>query len=185
MTLSIAIPYHSGFGHTAKVAEAVAEGARSVVGVEVVLLPVEALTEAEWHALDQADAIILGSPTYMGSVSAPFKAFMDSTSKRWMNQLWKDKIAAGFTNSGTIGGDNLNALYQLMVFAMQHSMVWVGNGQMPHTSDVGEINRLGAFMGLMTQAGNGTPEVTPPREDIETAKLFGVRVAETTLSFDN
>lgn len=182
MTLPIAIVYHSAYGHTAKVAQAVAEGARA--GAHVDVMDVAAMTEADWQTLDRARAIIFGSPTYMGGVSAPFKAFMDATSKRWFAQEWKDKIAAGFTNAGTMGGDNLNALYQMAMFAMQHSMLWVGTGIMPARTEGGlHINRTGAFAGLMTQAGNESPDITPPADDIETARLFGARVAEIAVRF--
>jgi flavorubredoxin len=80
----IAIVYHSGYGHTAKQAEAVARGV-TAGGGEVTLLAVADLVDTAapgWAALDAADAIIFGAPTYMGSASAPFKAFMDATSSR-------------------------------------------------------------------------------------------------------
>lgn len=171
---SLVILHHSVYGHTAKVAEAVAAGA----GGE--MLDITALDDAAWARLDAADGIIFGSPTYMGGVTAPFKAFIDATSKRWSRQAWRDKIAAGFVNAGSHGGDNLNALYQLMVFAMQHSMVWVGSGIMPVREGEAYINRTGGFVGLFTQAGNASPEVTPPPEDLETARRFGARVAVAT-----
>lgn len=173
---TLILVYHSPYGHTARVAEAIAAGAREG-GAEVLALTVDALDEAAWAALDAADGIVFGSPTYMGGVTAPFKAFIDSTSKRWMRQAWRDKIAAGFINAGTHGGDNLNALYQLMVFAMQHSMVWVGTGILPAREEAGEINRMGGFTGLFTQSDNGPPELSPPAGDIETARRFGRRVA--------
>lgn len=171
--LSIVIAYHSGYGHTARVAACVGEGVRLQPGAEVHVLNIDTLDAAGWERLDTADAIIFGAPTYMGGVSARFKEFADASSRRWSAQAWKDKVAAGFTNAGTMGGDNLNALYQLMIFAMQHSMVWVGNSAMPE----GEVNRVGAFTGLMTQANNASPEITPPEGDLETARRFGARVA--------
>jgi NAD(P)H dehydrogenase (quinone) len=176
VSTAIVVIYHSGYGHTAKVAEAVSMGASEVHGAQVTLLNLDTLDDAGWSVLDEADAIIFGAPTYMGGVSASFKTFMDATSKRWLKQAWKDKVAAGFTNASTLGGDNLSSLYQLMVFAMQHSMIWVGTGVMKR----GDINRAGAMVGLMTQSENDSPEVTPPKEDLETARLFGVRVAEAT-----
>ncbi len=96
--MKIAIVFHSGYGHTAELAKAVARGAQSVAGAEVSLI---ALSEAEtpWAELEKADALIFGSPTYMGSVSAPFKKFMDDSSKAWYARQWVDKIAGGFTNS--------------------------------------------------------------------------------------
>ena len=147
------------------------------------------ISEEQWQLLDHSHAIIFGCPTYMGGVSAKFKEFIDSASRRWMHQKWKDKIAAGFTNSGSYSGDKLNSLFQLVVNAMQHSMIWVGTGLMsPQASgiegpDSQQINRIGSFLGLATQANNESPEIAPPKGDIETAKLFGERVAKITATF--
>ena len=123
----IAIVYHSGYGHTQVQAEAVARGAAAVAGSAVALIPV-ADAEARAAELDAADAIVFGAPTYMGSASAPFKGFMDWSSKAWFGQKWKDKLAAGFTNSGSHSGDKLNTLVQMFIFAMQHGMIWIGLG---------------------------------------------------------
>ena len=121
----VAVVYHSGYGHTKVQAEAVVRGAAAVAGTEVKLIAVEDY-EKHWSALDDADAIIFGAPTYMAGASAPFKAFLDATSARWAEQRWKDKLAAGFTNSAGHNGDKLNTLQQFALFAMQHGMVWVG-----------------------------------------------------------
>lgn len=182
MNTSIAIIYHSGYGHTERVAQAVAEGARGA-GATITLIHTDALDEQGWAQLDAADAIIFGAPTYMAGVSAPFKLFMDATSKRWTAQAWKDKLAAGFTNAGMAGGDNLNALYQIIMFALQHSMIWVGAGIMPLRQGDMHINRLGAFAGLITQSADKSPEVTPPADDLLTARMFGERVAAATARF--
>lgn len=178
---SIAIVYHSGYGHTAAVAEAVAAGVRSVSGATATLIMAED-TDKHWDALAQADAIIFGSPTYMGSVSAPFKAFMDASSKVWMGRGWHNKLAAGFTNSASQSGDKLNTLVQLMIFAMQHGMVWVGLDLMPgnnaSTGSTTDLNRLGSFSGVMTQANNDQDaKVAPPESDRQTAAALGKRVA--------
>src|SRR5262245_12145765 len=86
----VAIVYHSGFGHTKVQAEAVHRGACRVKNVEAVLIPIEEY-ETHWEALDRADAIVMGAPTYMAGASAQFKAFLDATSSRWAEQRWKDK----------------------------------------------------------------------------------------------
>ena len=125
---TIAVVYHSGFGHTQALAEAVAKGAESVSNTKVSLIPV-AEAEARQAELDGADAIIFGSPTYMGGVSAEFAKFKDWTSKRWMEGAWRNKLAAGFTASASWNGDKHNTLYQLLTLALQHGMVWVGLGQ--------------------------------------------------------
>ncbi len=178
----IAIVYHSGYGHTARQAEAVARGALSVSGVTSQLIRVEDI-EDHWSALEKADAIIFGSPTYMGSASAPFKAFMDASSKVWSGQGWKDKLAAGFTNSASQSGDKLATLQQLAVFAAQHGMIWVGLGLMPGNNSsagrIDDLNRLGSFLGAMAQSNaDQGPEHGPTPADLKTAEHLGHRVAE-------
>jgi multimeric flavodoxin WrbA len=180
----VAIVYHSGFGHTKVLAEAVERGARRVPGTHVALIPV-AEAEARAAEIDAADAIVFGAPTYMGSVSAPFKAFMDGSSKAWMGGAWKNKVAAGFTNSGSQNGDKLNSLVQLAIFAMQHGMIWVGLDLMPGNNSskgsVEDLNRLGSFMGAMAQSNvDEPPEKAPIESDRRTAEYLGQRVAELT-----
>lgn len=119
----IVVVYHSGYGHTEVQAKAVARGAAKVEGSEVKLLNVEE-AQQQWDTLNAADAIIFGSPTYMGSASAQFKGFMDASSSIWYQRGWKDKVAAGFTTSASQSGDKLNTLIQLTVFAAQHGMIW-------------------------------------------------------------
>lgn len=189
MNCKIIIAYHSGYGHTAKVANAVMEGAKKEANTLVELLNVAEINEQGWEKLDNAHAIIFGCPTYMGGVSAKFKEFIDAASKKWMEQKWKDKVAAGFTNSGSYSGDKLNSLFQLAINAMQHGMIWVGNAIMPTQSkgtegpDSTKLNRVGSWLGLATQSNNEMPEISPPSGDIETAKLFGERVAKITKQF--
>ncbi|MCB1782514.1 MAG: flavodoxin family protein [Alphaproteobacteria bacterium] len=183
----IAIVYHSGYGHTEKLASHVEKGASSVDGVETVSLKLKTGLE-DFEALLDADAIIFGSPTYMGSVSAVMKQFMEKTSKLFYVRGWKDKFAAGFTLSHSLSGDKLNALMQMNIFAMQHGMIWVGFDQLnqspdgePGKSDV--MNRMGAFLGLMGQTENASPEITPPSGDLASAEHFGQRIAEVAKRF--
>lgn len=182
----VAVVYHSGYGHTQKQAEAVADGA-AAGGAQVLLVPV---TEAEARIaeINASDAIIFGAPTYMGSVSAPFKAFMDFSSSVWYTRGWKDKLAAGFTNSASQSGDKLNSLQQLSIFAMQHGMVWVGLDLLPGNNNskgsVNDLNRLGSFLGAMAQSNSDEgPEKGPILSDLETAKHLGRRVATLTGQF--
>lgn len=179
---SVAIVYHSGYGHTAIVAEAVAAGVAEVAGATAHLVPI-AEFEAKQALVDQADAVIFGSPTYMGAVSGPFKTFMDTTSGRWMQRSWADKLAAGFTVSASQSGDKLATLQQLAVFAAQHGMVWVGLGLLPGNNNsngsVDDLNRLGSFLGAMAQANaDQGADVTPPQSDRKTAAHLGKRIAE-------
>ena len=178
----VSIVYHSGYGHTAKQAEAVANGARKA-GVEVFIYDVDDSFNS-WEALAESDAIIFGSPTYMGSVSAPFKAFMDATSNTVFAAgfLWKDKVAAGFTNSASRAGDKSQTLSTLSVFAAQHGMHWVNLGLPPaNNSTTGseqDLNRLGFFMGAAAQSNaDEGPDVAPPQADLLTASHLGERVA--------
>ncbi|MEM7216631.1 MAG: flavodoxin family protein, partial [Pseudomonadota bacterium] len=156
----IAIVYHSGYGHTAVQADAVYRGAREVSRTEVALIPAEEYDQY-WDVIDAADAIIFGSPTYFGSASAQFKAFLDATSARWLEGRWANKLAAGFTVSAGMSGDKLATLQQINHFAMQHGMVWVGLGLPPgNNTSAGspdDLNRLGGFLGAMAQADADVP----------------------------
>jgi len=181
---NISIVYHSGYGHTTNQARGIAEGVDSVESAAARLIAIDqegGISEADWEALDASDAIIFGSPTYMGMASWQFKKFADATSKRWFNQEWKNKLAAGFTNSASMNGDKHSTLHYFMTLAMQHSMLWVGTGLMPANTKAAtrdDINYLGSFGGLMAQSPSdaGTDEA-PTAGDIETARAFGVRVA--------
>lgn len=174
----VAVVYHSGYGHTEQVARHVALGANTVAGVSVVLMPVAVI---DWGELDAADAIIFGAPTYMGSVSAAFKQFMDDSSKTWFRLGWQDKLAACFTNSGALCGDKQVAIQQMQTFASQHGMLWVNFPLQPSGIGPDDLNRLGCNSGLMTQSENESPELTPPSGDRRTAELFGRHVAERAL----
>jgi NAD(P)H dehydrogenase (quinone) len=179
----IVIVYHSGYGHTRKVAEAVARGS----GGELMAIdPDGNLPQGGWERLDAADAIVFGSPTYMGSVSWQFKKFADASSKVWMKQGWKDKLAAGFTNSATMNGDKFSTLHYFMTLAMQQSMLWVGTGMMPSNGKAAtrnDINYVGSFGGLMTSTPSDASAEEMVPGDLETALRFGQRVAEAAARF--
>ncbi|WP_374353832.1 NAD(P)H-dependent oxidoreductase [Chitinimonas sp.] len=183
----IAIVYHSGYGHTKKQAEAVLAGAAGVAGVNATLFAIDAegnLTDEAWAALEAADGIAFGAPTYMGAASWQFKKFADASSKAWFQQKWKDKVAAGFTNSASMNGDKLSTLHYFFTLAMQHSMIWVGTGMLPANSKAAQrndVNYLGSFAGLMAQSpSDSSPDEGPLPGDLETARQFGARLAETT-----
>ncbi len=166
----VAVVFHSGYGHTQRVAQFVAEGA----GAEVIAIDANGdITEAQWTALDAADAIVFGSPTYMGMASWQFKKFADATSKRWFTSAWKDKVAGGFTISGSPSGDKLSTIQYFITLSQQHGMVWVGQ---PAMND-GTINRIGSNSGVMAQVGPTSPAADIPQGDLDTAKAYGVRVA--------
>ena len=176
----IVIVYHSGYGHTQKVAQAVAAGS----GGSLLAISAEGnLPDGGWEQLAAAKTIVFGSPTYMGGVSWQFKKFADASSKPWYSQVWKNKLAAGFTNSATLNGDKLSTLHYLFTLSQQHSMLWVGTGMMPANSKAAtrdDINNVGSSSGLMTVTPSDASVEEMVPGDIATAKAFGQRVAEAT-----
>ena len=116
----IAIVYHSAHGHTAHIAHHVLDGTRAVPGVLAELVRVEDLAQAADRLL-RYDGVILGSPTYLGGVSGPFKTFMDSTGRLWKTHQLKNKLAAGFTVSSLPAGDKhcLGFLFRQYVIIVQ------------------------------------------------------------------
>jgi NAD(P)H dehydrogenase (quinone) len=179
-TPSLAIAYHSGFGHTRTLAGAVAEGVRAG-GAGVDVIAVDAMTDADWATLDRADGIIFGSATYMGNVSAGFQAFAEKTGRRCQNGTWRDKIAAGFTNSGAKSGDKSSALMSLAVFAAQHHMHWVnlglGAGWNSASGSENDLNRLGFWLGAGTQTDVDANSDQVHPADVGTCEHLGYRVA--------
>ena len=171
------VVFHSGYGHTQRMAQAVAEGA----GAELLAIDADGnLPEGGWQQLLDSDAIIFGSPTYMGSVSWQFKKFADASSKPWFAQQWKDKVAAGFTNSAGMNGDKLNTLFTLFTLAMQHGMIWVSQGLMPANTKGAErddVNYLVSYSGAISQSPSDGGAGDMSAGDLETARLFGARVA--------
>lgn len=190
----IAIVYSSGRGHTRIVAEHVQIGAESYSDTAVDLIEITAgqLNNAgRWRdddimrRLGEADAIVFGTPTYMGSSHGLYKLFLEDGFRPWLNQEWKDKIAAGFTNSSSKSGDKLITLQQLSIFAMQMGMLWVGVGDPPggNFSDTSylDVNGSGSWLGFMSQSfPDGTDETSPHPGDRLSAERFGKRVARVT-----
>ena len=181
----ISIVYDSGYGHTARQAEAVAEGARRIAGVDVRLTAVSD-GPIPWGTLEMSDAIIFGSPTYNGMLSAKLKQFFeDATKAAWIQLKWRNKVAAGFTNSGAQNGDKLNTLISMALFAAQHGMIWVGLDLMPGNSSSkgseSDLNRMGSWLGAMAQSDNDVgPDAAPIESDLKTAAHLGQRIGELT-----
>jgi multimeric flavodoxin WrbA len=188
-TIRVVIVYHSGYGHTARQAEAVKAGVGRVEKAEAVLLTVEE-AQKRWDDLAAADAIIFGAPTYVAGATAAFKAFEEASSHAVMTQGfgWKDKIAAGFTNSGSRSGDKLATLIQFALFAAQHGMHWINLALPPAnhstTGSEADLNRLGIWLGAGAQSNTDQgPDLAPPEADLATARHLGQRVAEVTRQF--
>ncbi|EKO3798493.1 TPA: flavodoxin family protein [Vibrio harveyi] len=123
--------------------------------------------------LAECDAIIFGSPTYMGSVAAQFKAFADTSSESWCYQKWAGKIAAGFTSGGAMNGDQSCTLQYLQTLANQHGMMWVGLDKISNSGEQ-NLNRYGVQGGIVAQGGeDGQLSLS----DLATAEYLGKRVA--------
>lgn len=184
----ISIVYDSGYGHTAKLAQAVAEGVQRVDDSQARLILV-ADQPIPWEILEASDGIVFGSPTYNGTLSAKLKQFFEDANRPAWNELkWRNKIAAGFTNSGAHSGDKLNTLVSMALFAAQHAMIWVGLDLKPGNSSSNasshDLNRLGSWLGAMAQSNmDQAPDLAPPDSDLRTASYLGQRVAETARRF--
>jgi NAD(P)H dehydrogenase (quinone) len=186
---TVSVIYFSGSGHTARLAEAVNKGAASVPGVKTNLIAISGddiakgryQNDAVFAQLDASDAIIFGSPTYMGGPAAQFKAFADATAAKWFASAWRDKLAAGFTVSNSPSGDKFSTLQYFFTLAMQHGMIWLGLGEMPMQAN--GINRVGSFSGVMGLAGQESPDVAPGAPDKLTGELLGRRIATLAAKF--
>jgi len=191
--VKVAIIYSTGHGHTRTVAEHIQKGASAFAGVQVdvmQILPEQIGANGRWfdetimQNLAAADAIVFGAPTYMGSMHGLFKLFLEHAFAPWVGQEWKDKIAAGFTNSSSRSGDKLIALEQLAIFGAQMNMIWVGVGDQPggnySASQTTDVNLGGSWLGLATQSiGDAAPEDSLHAGDRLTAERFGRRIART------
>ncbi|PRD43186.1 NADPH-dependent FMN reductase [Phyllobacterium phragmitis] len=181
--INTVVVYHSGYGHTHRMAEAVAEGAGGT------LLAIDAegnLSDEGWAALDAADAIIFGAPTYMGGPSWQFKKFADTSSKPWFADKWKDKIFGGFTNSASINGDKLNTLQYFVLLAGQHGGLWVSLAIKPanvKASKRDDPNRMGSYIAPMAQSDADAAPSEMSVGDLETARLYGARVSQVARQF--
>jgi len=175
---SIAIVYHSGYGHTQRQAQVIAEAA----GGQLIAIDADGnIPEAAWAQLDAADAIVFGSPTYMGAASWQFKKFADASSKPWYSRNWKDKIFAGFTNRASTNGDKGKTLDYFYTLAMQHGGLWVGLGEVASNSKAAtrnDLNWIGVFQGAAatTPSDASVAEMLPG--DLETSRVLGRRVAQ-------
>jgi len=173
----VVVVYHSGYGHTQRVAQQVAIGANA----ELIAIDAEGnVADSAWDQLAAADAIIFGAPTYMGSPSWQFKKFADATSKAWFTRAWQDKVFGGFTNSASLNGDKQVALITLQTLASQHGGIWVSLGLMPSNTKAAQrtdINNLGGSVGLLVQSPADASVDEIPQGDLDTAKQYGARVA--------
>lgn len=169
--------YHSGYGHTKVVAEQVAAGAGASL---VAISPEGDISDDDWAALDTADAIIFGAPTYMGNVSWQFKKFADATSKAWFARKWSDKVFGGFTNSASPSGDKQVSLIAMQTLASQHGGIWVSLGLAPtnhKAATPADLNNLGGSVGLLVRSPSDASTDEVHAGDLATARHYGQRVA--------
>lgn len=175
----VVVVYHSGYGHTRRVAEHVAQGA----GAGAELLEIDAAGDLPADAFDRlaaADAIIFGTPTYMGNPSWQFKKFADASSKAWFTRAWQDKVFGGFTNSASVNGDKQVTLISLQTLASQHGGIWVSLGLPPANAKAStrdDVNNLGGSVGLLVQSPSDASVDEIPQGDLDTARRYGERVA--------
>ncbi len=171
------VVYHSGYGHTRRVAEHVARGANA----ELIEIDAEGnIATDAFEKLAAADAIIFGAPTYMGSPSWQFKKFADATSKVWFTRGWQDKVFGGFTNSASLNGDKQVSLIAMQTLASQHGGIWVSLGLPPSNSKAAtrnDTNNLGGSVGLLVQSPSDASADEIPQGDLDTAHHYGQRVA--------
>jgi len=174
----VVVVFHSGYGHTQRVAEQVAEGA----GAQLIAIDAEGnVPDSAWETLATADAIIFGAPTYMGAPSWQFKKFADATSKAWFTRAWQDKVFGGFTNSASLNGDKQVTLIALQTLASQHGGLWVSLGLPPSNAKAmsrNDVNSLGGSVGLLVQSPSDASAAEISQGDLETAQQYGKRVAD-------
>ncbi len=186
---TLGIIHHSGTGYTRILADAVARGALAQEGVRVERLEVVGsdiregryVNESVLATLDGCDAILFGTPTYMGGASAQMKAFLDATVQRWYTRRWSGKLAAAFTVSSTPSGDKFNALTDLLTSALQHGMIWVGLDESPLNKE--GVNRLGFYLGAAAQPDLAARPAALQAGDTETGVRLGARVARIAAEF--
>ena len=173
----VAVIFFSETGTTARLAQAVRDGASEVAKAVLWQIDPADIVAGRFtngmllQAADTADTLAFGTPTYMGGPAAQFKAFADATGDRWAAQRWAGKIAGGFTTGSCPNGDQGHTLAYLAVFAAQHGMLWCGL-DIPGGTDAENRNRLGTQLGVATHAANGALEAS----DVATARHLGRRL---------
>lgn len=189
----ILVLYHSSYGHIETMANAVAEGARSVGGADVTIkrvpetMPADAMKTAGMK-VDQAapiaepgelgdyDAILFGTPTRFGNMSGQMRTFLDQTGGLWMKGGLIGKPAGVFTSTGT-GGGNETTIQSFHTTLLHHGMIIVGVPYSnPELADISEV-RGGSPLGAATIAGADGGRQSSDKE-LALARAQGARVAD-------
>jgi NAD(P)H dehydrogenase (quinone) len=187
--------YYSMYGHVEIMASAIAEGARSVDGVEVTIKRVpELMSEdavrkaggkvgqaapiASPKELGDFDAIIFGTPTRFGNMAAQMRNFLDQTGSLWMSGVLVGKVASVFASTGT-GGGNESTILTFIPTLLHHGMIYVGLPYAcPQLTDISEL-KGGSPYGAATIAGpDGSRQ--PSAKELAMARYQGAHVAKVT-----
>jgi len=192
--VKIMIVFDTRYGNTMRLAEAVAEGANSYPGTDAFLRRVEVIEpeviiqrnerwrdanakfakiqEAKPEDLYEVDALILGSPTRYGVMTAPMKKFIDSTGKVWLSGGMAGKVGAAFTSTSTPHGGQEMTILSLMIPMLHHGMILVTPGYLDPVMFV-----AGSPYGPTSVSG-GASDQPPTENDLKVARFLGRRVAE-------
>jgi len=196
--VKIKVVFYSMFGHIYKLAEAVAEGAREVEGAEVELLQVAELVPddvleksgakkarevfahiptANPSDLEDADAIIFGTPTRFGNMCAQMRNFLDQTGGLWAQGALIGKVGSVFTSTGTQHGGQETTLTSFHITLLHHGMVIVG---LPYSEarqmTLDEVTG-GSPYGATTIAGTDGSRI-PSENELAMARFQGRHVAD-------
>ena len=184
--------YYSMYGHVETLAGAVAEGARSVEGLQVTVKRVPELMSDEAarkagaklnqpapvaspKELGEYDAFIFGTPTRFGNMAAQMRNFFDQTGSLWVNGVLVGKVSSVFTSTGT-GGGNESTILTFIPTLLHHGMIYVGLPySCPELTNISEP-RGGSPYGAGTMAaadGSRTPSLT----ELAMARFQGKHVA--------
>jgi len=188
----ILVLYYSSYGHIETLAQAIAEGAGSVEGAEVVIKRVPELMPEEVAKnagvkLDQSapvadpseladyDAIIFGTPTRFGNMASQMRNFLDQTGGLWAQGKLIGKVGSVFTSTGT-GGGNETTIQSFHTTLFHHGMVVVGMPYaLPEMTDISEMHG-GSPLGAATIAGADGSR-TPSEQELTMARYQGAHVA--------
>lgn len=172
---------YDGKKHVGKAAQLLAEafenGGANTTATDVLNL--------DYELVNNADTIVFGSASSFGTVSATFKAFMESTESFWYRQPWKNKFAAAFTVSCCNSADKLNTLQTLSLFGAYHGMQWISLGILPRFVSGQQSdgqNRFSCYSGLMLQAMDNSEDAEFHTGDLLTLELFVKRILEINLN---
>ncbi|GGD02906.1 NAD(P)H:quinone oxidoreductase [Halopseudomonas salina] len=196
----VLVLYHSMYGHIETMAQAVAEGARRVEGVEVTLKHIPetmdqeafknaggktdlAGNQASPSELGDYDAIIVGTPTRFGNMSGQMRTFFDQTGGLWAKGALFGKVASVFTSTGTGGGQEMT-ITSVWTTLAHHGMtiVPIGYGT-PELFDISKVSG-GTPYGASTLAG-GDGSRQPDERELSIARFQGEHVAKITAKLNS